>query len=139
MTSFLKNTICPFFRDGMTLSFHHHFRDGDYVINMVMEAVASLGIKDISICCSSLGTAQAPGESVDMLVTEYGIAVNPRRPELLEALKKTTLPLMTIEELRDIAYSIAGKPEPIEFGDRVVALIEYRDGTIIDTVRQMDS
>ena len=97
-----------------------------------------LRTRNVTVCDEVL-TVTTPGESVDMLVTEYGIAVNPRRPELLEALKKTTLPLMTIEELRDIAYSIAGKPEPVEFGDRVVALIEYRDGTIIDTVRQMDS
>ena len=27
-------------RDGMVLSFHHHFRDGDYIVNMVMEQVA---------------------------------------------------------------------------------------------------
>ena len=97
-----------------------------------------LRTRNVTVCDEVL-TVTTPGESVDMLVTEYGIAVNPRRPELLEALKKTTLPLMTIEELRDIAYSIAGKPETVEFGDRVVALIEYRDGTIIDTVRQMDS
>ncbi|MCI2117430.1 MAG: citrate lyase subunit alpha, partial [Acidaminococcus sp.] len=46
--------------DGMTLSFHHHFREGDYVVNMVMEAVHKMGIKDITICASSLGKAQAP-------------------------------------------------------------------------------
>ena len=47
-------------RDGMTLSFHHHFRDGDYVVNMVMEEVAAMGIKDITICASSLGAAHDP-------------------------------------------------------------------------------
>ena len=45
-------------RDGMTLSFHHHFRDGDYVVNMVMEEIHSMGIKNITICASSLGKAQ---------------------------------------------------------------------------------
>ena len=24
-------------RDGMTVSFHHHFRNGDYIVNMVMD------------------------------------------------------------------------------------------------------
>ncbi len=47
-------------RDGMTLSFHHHFRDGDYVVNMVMEEVAAMGVKDITICASSLGAAHDP-------------------------------------------------------------------------------
>ena len=45
-------------RDGMTLSFHHHFRDGDYVVNMVMEEIHCMGIKNITICASSLGKAQ---------------------------------------------------------------------------------
>ena len=47
-------------RDGMTLSFHHHFREGDYVVNMVMEAIHKMGIKDLTICASSLGKAQNP-------------------------------------------------------------------------------
>lgn len=28
-------------KDGMTLGFHHHFREGDYIVNMVMEEVQS--------------------------------------------------------------------------------------------------
>ena len=44
----------------MTLSFHHHFREGDYVVNMVMEAVHKMGIKDLTICATSLGKAQTP-------------------------------------------------------------------------------
>ena len=27
-------------KDGMTISFHHHFRNGDYVVNMVMDVIA---------------------------------------------------------------------------------------------------
>ena len=45
-------------KDGMTLGFHHHFREGDYVVNMVMEAVHKMGIKDLTICATSLGKAQ---------------------------------------------------------------------------------
>ena len=47
-------------KDGMVLSFHHHFREGDYVVNMVMEEVHRMGIKDITICASSLGKAHDP-------------------------------------------------------------------------------
>lgn len=47
-------------KDGMTLGFHHHFREGDYVVNLVMTAVHALGIKDITICASSLGKAHDP-------------------------------------------------------------------------------
>ena len=47
-------------RDGMVLSFHHHFRDGDYIVNMVMAEVAAMGVRDITICASSLGAAHDP-------------------------------------------------------------------------------
>ena len=72
-----------------------------------------------------------------MVVTDYGIAVNPARQDLMDAAKKCGAPVYTIEQLRDIAYSIVGKPEKIEFGDRVVGIVEARDGSIIDVVRQM--
>ena len=47
-------------KDGMVLSFHHHFREGDYVVNMVMDEIHKMGIKDITICASSLGKAHDP-------------------------------------------------------------------------------
>jgi len=77
-----------------------------------------------------------PGESIDILVTDYGVAVNPQRQDLLNAFEGTTIPLKTIEELRDLAYKYAGKPAPVAFDDKVVALVEYRDGTIIDVIRK---
>ena len=77
-----------------------------------------------------------PGETVDVIVSERGIAVNPRRTDLLDNLKGTGLPLMSIEELQAIAYDLAGKPQPIAVSDEVVAVIEYRDGSIIDVVRK---
>lgn len=77
-----------------------------------------------------------PGESIDIVVTDYGVAINPKRQDLLEAFQGTDLPLKTIEELRDLAYQYAGEPEELEFDDKVVALIEYRDGTLIDVVRK---
>ncbi len=80
-----------------------------------------------------------PGESVDVLVTDYGVSINPRRQDLLEALKDSGLPLCTIEELRDKAYALVGKPEEVQFEEQVVALVEYRDGTIIDVVRKIGS
>ena len=55
-----------------------------------------------------------------------------------DALKEADcVPLKTIEELRDMAYSIVGEPDPVQFGDRVVGIIEGRDGTIMDVVRQV--
>ena len=46
--------------DGMTLGFHHHFREGDLVVNMVMKEIHDMGLKDVTICASSLGKAHDP-------------------------------------------------------------------------------
>lgn len=79
-------------------------------------------------------TITTPGETVDVLVTEFGIAVNPRRQDLIERLSRRGLPLKTIEELKYMAEDIAGIPEPIALSNHIVAIVEYRDGTIIDVV-----
>lgn len=47
-------------KDGMTISFHHHFRSGDYIVSMVIDVIAKLGIKDITIAPSSLSTCHGP-------------------------------------------------------------------------------
>ena len=45
----------------MTFSFHHHLRNGDYVVNMVMKAaIEELGLKDLTIAATSLGEAHDP-------------------------------------------------------------------------------
>lgn len=81
-------------------------------------------------------TIVTPGSVVDVIVTDYGIAVNPNRPDLLEALQGKGLVLKTMQELQDIAHALVGKPEPLEYTDDIVAVIEYRDGSIIDVVRK---
>ena len=91
----------------------------------------------IPAICTEVTTVTTPGESVDVVITEYGVAVNPLRKDLLEAVKNSGLPLKTIEELRDLAYRIAGEPEKVEFGERIVGIIESSDGTIMDVVRQI--
>lgn len=81
-------------------------------------------------------TVTTPGESVDVVITERGIAVNQNRKDLIEKLSNTNLPVMTIEELKELAEKMTGKPEAIETSDEVVAIVEYRDGTVIDVVRK---
>jgi len=82
-------------------------------------------------------TITTPGESVDVVVTERGIAVNPKHSELIEKLKKVGLPLYTIEALKDMAYALSGKPEEIAFEEKVVGIVEYRDGSVIDVIYPM--
>lgn len=83
-----------------------------------------------------VGTLTTPGETVDVLVTDAGVAVNPRRTELADRLREARLPLMDIAELKDQAESRAtASARPIEHTDRVVAVSEYRDGTVTDLIR----
>lgn len=82
-------------------------------------------------------TKVTPGDNIDVLVTDHGIAVNPKRPELLERLKAANLPITTIEKLYERALSLTGEPKPIEFTDRIVGVVRYRDGSVIDIVRQV--
>ena len=91
----------------------------------------------IPAICTNVTTVTTPGDSVDVVITDYGIAINPKRQDLIECMKDVKLPFCTIEELRDKAYSIVGEPDPVQFGDRVVGIIEGRDGTIMDVVREI--
>ena len=92
----------------------------------------------IHAICTDVTTVTTPGESVDIVVTDYGVAVNPARQDLPDALTAAGCVLLkTIEELRDIAYSIVGEPEKVQFGERIVGIIEARDGTIMDVVREV--
>ena len=82
-------------------------------------------------------TTITPGASVDVLVTDHGIAVNPARQDLIDNLREAGVPLMTIEQLRARAEMLTGKPDPVGFTDRVVAVVRYRDGSVIDVIRQV--
>lgn len=82
-------------------------------------------------------TVVTPGECIDVLVTERGIAVNPRRADLQARLADAGIETVTIEELQWRAEKLTGKPEELAQGDELVALVEYRDGTLIDVVRRV--
>ena len=90
--------------------------------------------KRIPIIVEDVMTVVTPGEHIDVVVTERGIAVNPKRQNLLAKLKKTSLPLMKIEELKNLAEQFTGKPQKIKLGEKIVGIIEYRDGSVIDVI-----
>lgn len=235
-------------QNGMTLSFHHHLRNGDAVLNMVLDVAARLGLKDLTIAtsavfpvhaplvehiqngvvtaidtnyisgpvakavshgllakpvmfrthggraraiesgdlkidvafiaaptaddygnlngvdgpsaCGSLGYADSDATyaehvvavtdhlvdypaapiSIDqtrvdyVVVTERGVAVNPLRQELRTRLLAAGIPVVDIKKLQEMAEVMTGKPKLVPHGKRVVAYVEYRDGTIIDEI-----
>ena len=99
--------------------------------------VSQLVNSRISVVKDKVTTITTPGETVDVLVTERGIAINPLRKDLLEIFKDSSLPIKTIDELREIAVEMTGPEKPIEFDDKTIALVQYRDGRIIDEVKKI--
>ncbi|MDO5401402.1 MAG: citrate lyase subunit alpha [Eubacteriales bacterium] len=87
--------------------------------------------------CKDVVTVTTPGDCVDVLVTDYGIAVNPLRPDLIDCLDKAGIPHVSIESLQEKAYSLVGTPDDLQWEDKVVAILEARDGTILDVVRKI--
>ena len=85
--------------------------------------------------CTTLTTI---GSTVDVLVTQRGIAVNPLRKDLEEKLRAFGLPVYDIHELKDMAERVTGKPQTRVPGGRAAAEVEYRDGRIIDRIRCVD-
>ena len=83
-------------------------------------------------------TLCGPGEMIDVVVTERGIAINPLRKDLIKAVKGSGLPVRPIEELKEEAEKICGKPGVPRLKDNVVAVVKWVDGTVLDSVREVD-
>ena len=92
----------------------------------------------IPVIVDEVTTLCGPGELIDVIVTERGIAINPLRRDLIEKMQGSSLPIRTIKDLKDEVEEICGgAPEKPEFGEKVVAAIKWVDGTVIDCVRQV--
>jgi citrate lyase subunit alpha/citrate CoA-transferase len=91
----------------------------------------------IPVIRDEVTTLCAPGEMIDVIVTERGIAINPLREDLLEKAKGSGLPIKTIEQLKEEAEEICGVPEKAELDDEIVAVIKWVDGTVLDSVRKV--
>ena len=86
----------------------------------------------LSTIIDKVTTVVTPGSTVDVVVTDYGVIVNPTRTDLIDRIQ-----MLTMEEARAMATRLLGTPKDIEFTDEVVAVVEYRDGSIIDTIKKV--
>jgi citrate lyase subunit alpha/citrate CoA-transferase len=92
----------------------------------------------IPVIVDEVTTVTGPGELIDVVATERGIAINPRRHDLVDALAGSDLPIRPIEEIQaDVERLCGGKPRRPRLTDRPVAVIKWVDGTLIDTVWQV--
>ena len=69
-----------------------------------------------------------------MLVTQKGVAVNPLRADLAEALKAGGVNVVDIHDLKAMAEKLTGAPRKLPRGSRAVAKVIYRDGKQIDSI-----
>lgn len=99
--------------------------------------VAPLTRGRIPTIVEKVGTVVTPGDTIDVVVTDQGVAVNPRKPKLTQRLKDAGIPVFTIEEMKAKAERIVGKPSPIPYTDKIVGVVTYRDGSIIDVIHQI--
>jgi citrate lyase subunit alpha/citrate CoA-transferase len=79
-------------------------------------------------------TLCGPGELIDVIVTERGIAINPLRKDLIGKMSGSSLSFKTIQQLKEEAEQICGVPDKPQFTDEVVAVVKWVDGTILDSV-----
>ena len=103
----------------------------------VTVVVAPTMRKRIPIILDKVTNVVTPGETVDILVTERGICVNPKRTDLIETLYDAGIKLKTIEELKAQVERLTGVPEKVSYIDTIVGIVEYRDGTVMDVIKQV--
>ncbi len=92
----------------------------------------------IPVIRDEVTTICGPGELIDIIVTERGIAINPKRTDLLDRMKGSSLPIKTIEELKAEADEICGPMQKPNLSDEIIAAIKWVDGTVIDVVRKVN-
>ena len=93
----------------------------------------------IPVIVDEVTTITGPSELIDVIATERGIAINPRRRDLVDALKGSGLPIRPIEAIKDeVERLCGGKPQKPRLKENPVAVIKWVDGTLIDTVFQIE-
>ena len=92
----------------------------------------------IPVIVDEVTTLTGPGELIDVVATERGIAINPRRQDLIDALKGSDLPIRPIQDIKaEVERICGGKPARPKLGDRPVAVVKWVDGTVLDAVWQV--
>jgi len=89
----------------------------------------------LPIIVDEVTTLVGPGELIDVIITERGIAINPLRQDLIDTTKNSRLPIRTIEEIKvEVDDMLGGVPQKPEFTDEVVGVVKWVDGTVIDSI-----
>ena len=90
----------------------------------------------LPIVTDRVSCISTPGKDIDVLVTQGGIAVNPKNVELTGRLKAAGLPIVDIRELKEKTEQLTGKPNPVPKGSKLVAEVIGRTGEKLDEIYQ---
>jgi citrate lyase subunit alpha / citrate CoA-transferase len=95
----------------------------------------------VPIIVDEVTTLCGPSELIDVVVTERGIAVNPRRADLLARVAKSTLPIRTLKEIQNDVFDLCGGPPAAPRVDKntLTAVVKWVDGTVLDSIYSVTS
>jgi citrate lyase subunit alpha/citrate CoA-transferase len=85
------------------------------------------------IILENVTTISTPGDIIDAIVTNHGVAINPKRKDLIKAVKGK-IDLVDIKDLQKIAYDATGGPQKPKLGDEIIGMTKYFDGTVLDNI-----
>ncbi len=88
------------------------------------------------IVLEKVTTVSTPGDIIDAVVTNEGIAINPKRKDLIEKVKGK-IEIVQIEKLKEIAYDETGGPQEPDLGDKIIGMTKYFDGSVLDNIYQV--
>jgi citrate lyase subunit alpha/citrate CoA-transferase len=91
--------------------------------------------KTIPVIRDAVTTITTPGDVIDAIVTDQGIAINPKRTDLLEKLKgNSDVNLIPIEALKQMADDQTGGPPALDLGDEIIGITKWRNGELLDVI-----
>ncbi len=89
----------------------------------------------IPIIVDRVNTISTPGKYIDVLVTERGICINPKRKDLTQLFSNKKLEIIQIEQLKEEVQKLTGVPSDIHAGEKIVGVVEFNDGSVVDVIR----
>lgn len=94
----------------------------------------------IPVIVDEVTTLCGPGELIDVIVTERGIAINPLRQDLIDATRHSSLPIRSLPEIQaEVEDICGGKPDKPQLGPKIVAVVKWVDGTVLDSIYQVNT
>ncbi len=94
----------------------------------------------IPIIVDEVTTLCGPGELIDVVVTERGIAINPLREDLIQATRRSGLPIKPLAQIKaEVEALVGGPPQKPALADEVIGIVKWVDGTVLDSVFKIEA